>query len=63
MVDDLSRQYSFRGMTRVQAVAIVGEPDRTGYFRDWDLVYWLGPERGFLGIDSESLVFQLDTPK
>jgi hypothetical protein len=46
MVDDLMRRHSFRGMTRDQVTAIVGEPDKTEYFKEWDLVYWLGPERG-----------------
>ena len=63
MVDDLLRRHSFRGMTREQLTAIVGEPDKTEYFKDWDLVYWLGPERGFMGIDSEWLVFRLDSQK
>lgn len=61
MVDDLLRRHSFRGMTREQVTAIVGEPDQTGYFKEWDLVYWLGPERGFFSIDSEWLVFRLDS--
>jgi len=63
MVDDLLRRHSFRGMTREQTVAIVGEPDKTGYFKEWDMVYWLGPERGFTSIDSEWLVFRLDSQK
>jgi len=63
MVDDLLRRHSFRGMTREQVVAIVGEPDKTEYFKDWDLAYWLGPERGFVSIDSEWLVFRLDSQK
>ena len=60
MVDDLLRGHRFGGMTREQVTAIVGEPDKTNYFSDWDMVYWLGPERGFMGIDSEWLVFRLD---
>lgn len=63
MVDDLLRRHSFRGMAREQVVAIVGEPDKTEYFSDWDMVYWLGPERGFMGVDSEWLVFRLDGQK
>jgi len=63
MVDDLLRRHSFRGMTREQVIAIVGEPDKTEYFKEWDLVYWLGPERGFISIDSEWLVFRLDSQK
>lgn len=63
MVDDLLRHHSFRGMTREQLTAIIGEPDKTDYFKNWDLVYWLGPERGFISIDSEWLVFRLDKHK
>ncbi|MCL5745862.1 MAG: hypothetical protein M1541_18375, partial [Acidobacteria bacterium] len=63
MVDDLLRRHSFRGMTRDQITGIIGEPDKTEYFRDWDMVYWLGPERGFTSIDSEWLVFRLDLQK
>ncbi|MEY5019106.1 MAG: hypothetical protein RLZ22_194 [Verrucomicrobiota bacterium] len=47
-------------MTREQVIAIVGEPDKTEYFRDFDMIYWLGSERGFMSIDSEWLVFRLD---
>jgi len=61
MVDDLLRRHRFRSMTRQQVTAIIGEPDQTEYFRDWDMVYWLGPERGFMSIDSEWLVFRLDS--
>ena len=63
MVDDLLRRHSFRDMTREQVTAIVGEPDKTEYFRGWDLVYWLGPERGWMRIDSEWLVFRFDGQK
>ena len=60
MVDDLLKKYQFQGMSRGEVVALLGEPDGTESFRDWDLVYWLGPERGFLRIDSEWLVLRLD---
>ncbi len=63
MVDDLLQRHSFRGMTREQVVALVGEPDKTEYFKEWDLVYWLGPEHGFISMDSEWLVFHLDSQK
>jgi hypothetical protein len=63
MVDDLLRRHSFRGMTRDEVAGILGEPAATGYFRDWDMVYWLGPERGYISIDSEWLVFRLDGQK
>jgi len=63
MVDDLLHHYRFRGMTREEVTGIVGEPDNTEYFKEWDLVYRLGPERGFISIDSEWLVFRLDGQK
>jgi hypothetical protein len=38
---------------------LLGEPSDEGYFREWDFVYWLGPERSYMGIDSEWLVVRL----
>lgn len=63
MVDDLLRRHKFQGMTREEVTAVIGEPDKTEYFKDCDLVYWLGPERHFMSIDSEWLVFWLDDQK
>ena len=63
MVDDRLRRYHFRGMTRAQVTALLGEPPQTGYFKEWDLVCWLGPERGWISIDSEWLAFRLDAEK
>jgi hypothetical protein len=47
MIDDLLSRHDFRGLTRKDVVAVLGEPDETEYFRNWDMVYWLGPEREF----------------
>ena len=60
MVDDLLNKNDFHGIARNEVVALLGETSKSGYFADWDLVYWLGPERGFISIDSEWLVFRLD---
>lgn len=60
LVDDLLRRRELRGRTRTEIIALLGEPPKTDYFRDYDLVYWLGPERGLMSIDSEWLVFRLD---
>ena len=60
MVDSLLRKYEFTGKSRAEVVAILGEPDKTGYFRDYDMVYRLGIERGFIRMDSEWLVLKLD---
>jgi hypothetical protein len=60
MVDDLLARRRFRAQSRADIVALLGEPRPTEYFREYDLVYWLGPERGPFSIDSEWLVFRLD---
>jgi hypothetical protein len=59
MADRLVAWGTLRGKTRPQVVKLLGKPSDEGYFRSWDLVYWLGPERGFLSIDSEWLVLRL----
>lgn len=60
MVDDLLAKNDFYGKTRSDVTALLGEPPDTGYFSNWDMIYWLGPERGLLSIDSEWLVFRLN---
>lgn len=37
---------------------MLGPDCECGYFADWDLVYWLGPERSWLSLDSEWLVIR-----
>ena len=59
MVDDLLSRHDFQRWPRERVVTLLGEPPRTDYFSQYDLVYWLGPERGLAGIDSEWLVFRL----
>ena len=59
MADRLIARGTLIGLTRNEAVALLGEPPDHGYFTDWDLVYLLGDERGFVSIDSEWLVLRL----
>ena len=59
MADDLVNSQQLVGLTRQEVVALLGEPPKTEYFKEFDLVYYLGPERGFTGIDSEWLVLKL----
>lgn len=59
MVHDLLRRHDLKGMTRAEVVSLLGDPDSTLYLREWDMVYWLGPERGIFGIDSEWLGLRL----
>lgn len=60
MADRILARRALDGMTRAEVVAKLGEPPKTGYFPDWNLVYWLGMERGFMRIDSEWLVVRCD---
>ena len=59
MADRLIGRGALVGKTRAEAIALLGKPSDEGYFREWDLVYWLGPERGFISIDSEWLVLRI----
>ena len=61
MVDDLLDRHPMVGRSRAEVVALLGEPRPTDYFREYGLVYWLGPERGLMSIDSEWLVMRLDS--
>ena len=56
MVDDLLRRRLLEGATRDSVTRLLGPRDSTSYFPEWELVYWLGPERGLIRIDSEWLV-------
>ena len=58
IVDDLLSDYELVGMTEEEIRALLGGHDNeSGYFLQEDrLGYWLGPERGWISIDSEWLV-------
>ena len=60
MVDNLLAHRKLIGNSRQEILELLGEPEHTGYFKEYDMVYWLGPERSFISIDSESLVLKLD---
>lgn len=63
MVDDLLAKNYFDGKDREAVVSLLGDPPKTGYFRKYDLVYWLGPERSWVSIDSEWLVIKFDSTR
>jgi len=54
MVDDLLASGRLNGMTETQVFEFLGPPDgkRLGFS------YYLGPERGFMRIDSETLIVE-----
>jgi hypothetical protein len=41
------------GVKPEEVVSLFRTPPETNYFRDYDLVYWLGSERGYFSFDSE----------
>lgn len=55
MVDDLLSRHTLVGKTREEITAMLGAPTKTDAFSGFDAIYWLGPERGFISIDSEWL--------
>lgn len=58
MVSALLLTHDLNGMTKSEVVELLGEPPASNYFRDWDFVYNLGPERGLFSLDSEWLVLR-----
>jgi len=60
MADGLLASRILEGKSRAEVESMLGSPTRTNKFRDFDLVYWLGAERGFISIDSEWLVIRFD---
>ncbi len=55
MIDDLLKKHELIGMSMKEIEDLLGRPPQTGYFKEYDFVYWLGPERGVFSIDSEWL--------
>lgn len=60
MADGLLRSKGLLGKSRAEIAALLGPPTSTDRFTDADLIYLLGPERGFIAIDSEWLTLRLD---
>ncbi len=63
MVDDLLNRNNLIGMSKNEVNDLLGVPPKTEYFSNYDYVYWLGPERGFMSIDSEWLVIKFENDK
>ena len=61
MVDDFLDEYDVAGMSRDQIVELLGEPDDTGYFKSYEMVYMLGQEtESYFAIDSQWLLFDIN---
>ena len=62
MADSLVEQGILVGLSRTQIDTMLGPQTSTQKFRpEYDYVYWLGPERSYISIDSEWLVLKLDS--
>lgn len=60
MINDLLLKFPLKGKTRAEVISLLGKPEAKSYFKNYDLVYWLGPERGFISIDSEWLLIKIN---
>lgn len=58
MADGLVQSKVLVGKPKAEVLAMLGAPSQTDKFKEYDLVYWLGAERGFISIDSEWMVLQ-----
>jgi len=58
MADHLLQQRTLHGKSRAEVLDLLGEPSDTEHFAEYDAVYWLGPQRSMVAIDSEWLVIR-----
>ena len=63
MVDDLLKKYKLVGMNKNEIDSLLGVAPETEYFKEYDYVYWLGPERSWIRIDSEWLCLKFKNNK
>ncbi|GGG22723.1 hypothetical protein GCM10011344_24380 [Dokdonia pacifica] len=62
MIDDLVSKKIIDDLPVWQMITLLGMPDEDCYFYqpDHDMIYYLGPERGYFSIDSEFLLIWLN---
>jgi hypothetical protein len=61
LVDDLLAQGVLRGRSRTQVDSLLGPAPQTLRTPEVERTYYLGPERGPFGIDSQLLVLMFDS--
>jgi hypothetical protein len=67
MVEDLLKLYRLKGLRKREVTALLGDPDfrNESPFKDWDMIYWLGPDSRFFGrasgLDFMWLVLKVDS--
>jgi hypothetical protein len=60
MADRLIAERMLDCMAKEEVIELLGDPSNEAYLSSSDLVYWVGPERSWISIDSECLVIKLD---
>ena len=60
MIEHLQWSGKLEGLSKTEVIALLGPETNTNYFSEHDMVYTLGPERGWFSIDSEWLVIDFD---
>lgn len=61
IVDDMLHRYSLIGMSKSDINMLLGDETENAYFKENNnIVYFLGPERGLISIDSEWLVITFE---
>jgi len=63
MVDDLLAEHELLGRSRAEIDGLLGTPPKTPFFSNYQYVYWLGPERSFIPIDSEWLCIRFENDR
>ncbi len=63
MISSLNANHNLIGKTQDQIEQLLGKPPVTRYFKEYDYVYWLGPEQSLFGIDSEWLCLKFENGK
>ncbi|MBI2464370.1 hypothetical protein HYV57_05425 [Candidatus Peregrinibacteria bacterium] len=63
MHKDLLKKYKIVGMAEADLVQLLGPESKTDKFKNWDLVYWMGPEPGAFAIDSIWLLLDIEDGK
>lgn len=60
MLDDFLAQHRLKGMTRAEVVALLGEPTPTDKWDGAHMIYVLGNDGSYFGIDHAWLLIDLD---
>jgi hypothetical protein len=59
MADGLLQSGHLIGKSHAEITDLLDEPPPTSYFKEFDLVYQLGQDRGWIALDSQWLVMRL----